>query len=146
MIWLRGWKSTDIMEKRFEIMLRWRDRLLSCRQCRMWEQRCTHTAPTVGDKFRAIFKRRSLRLMLIIAVLFLIAEFREPYRPGGFVKSQPHDSTIVQIKYKLTVSVVFVGLVWTLGYRWVALWAYFGVTIGKFIMGKRFFHHFFFFF
>lgn len=130
--WLRGWRATSIMAAKFQHMQRSRDRLLSCRICRAWELRCYHTPPSVGEKLHDILKKKWLKPMLCIAILFLIAELYS-------TKTEGPNKNFEQIKYEFGISILFLAFVWTLGLRMVALWAYFGITICQFIISKYFY-------
>ncbi|XP_055325703.1 facilitated trehalose transporter Tret1-like isoform X2 [Sitodiplosis mosellana] len=81
--WLRGWVDSKTVRNEFNDLQRCRISAQICYQCEKQNKICKHPPPTIRDKVRDLFRRRTLRPFILLASLFFFAAFCgiSPYRP-----------------------------------------------------------------
>lgn len=81
--WLRGWVSPNGVKDEFKSIQRYNEESLACNDCIKLATRCTHPLPTMLEKFRDLFRRRTMKPFTITIVLFAFAQFSgyPPMRP-----------------------------------------------------------------
>lgn len=130
--WLRGWVDSKAVQNEFNDLQRCRISAQICYQCEKQNKVCEHPPPTIRDKVRDLFRRRTLRPFVLIASLFFFAAFcgMSPYRPYivqilYFYKS-PIDpnQVVVWLGYTgLAANIVLVATIRSLGKRSIYLWS-----------------------
>lgn len=107
--WLRGWVSPNGVKEEFQALQRYNIQSLSCPQCLKLEITCTHPPPTIPEKLRDLFRRRTLKPFIISLVLFAFAQFSgyPPMRPflvlilkAYGVPINPNWATVSDINYQ----------------------------------------------
>lgn len=66
--WLRGWVAESEIAKELNELKNYREFANSCAQCQSLKARCTHPAPTMADKLKALFQASYAKPMIIITV------------------------------------------------------------------------------
>lgn len=81
--WLRGWVDAKVVQNEFNDLQRCRISAQICYQCEKQNKECGHPPPTIREKIRDLFRRRTLRPFILIACMFFLCAFcgLSPYRP-----------------------------------------------------------------
>lgn len=81
--WLRGWVDPSVVQTEFDELQRSKINAQTCYNCEKRHELCHHPLPSIGDKIRDLFRRRTLRPFILIASLYVISVFAgiTPFRP-----------------------------------------------------------------
>lgn len=82
--WLRGWVSdSSAVRAEFDELQRSKVNAQRCYNCEKQHEICHHPLPTIRDKIRDLFRRRTLRPFILVASLYVISVFAgiTPFRP-----------------------------------------------------------------
>lgn len=81
--WLRGWVTPAAVQAEFDELQRSKINAQTCYNCEKQHLICHHPLPTIVDKIRDLFRRRTLRPFILIASLYVISVFAgiTPFRP-----------------------------------------------------------------
>lgn len=81
--WLRGWVNANAVQSEFNDLQRCRITAQICYKCEKQNETCAHPPPTIRDKIRDLFRRRTLRPFILIGVLYFFSACCSisPYRP-----------------------------------------------------------------
>lgn len=81
--WLRGWVNRSAVQAEFAELQRSKTSAQTCYNCEKQHEVCHHPLPTIADKIRDLFRRRTLRPFILIASLYVISVFAgiTPFRP-----------------------------------------------------------------
>lgn len=143
--WLRGWVNSNAVEAEFNELQRSKINAQICYQCEKQNETCQHPLPTMGDKFRDLFRRRTLHPFILIGSLFFLSAFCgiSPYRPYMvqilYFYQSPIDANkvIVWLGYIGFISnVLLVCTIRPLGKRVVFLWSMAIIVLALFTLGN----------
>lgn len=80
---LRGWVDASTVQNEFNDLQRCKISAQICYTCEKQNEICHHPPPTIRDKIRDLFRRRTLRPFILLGSLFFLSAFCgiTPYRP-----------------------------------------------------------------
>lgn len=70
--WLRGWAPESIVQIEFEAMKRHKTFANSCSACEKAKIECIHPPPSMGEKFKYLFRQRTLKPFFILVICSVI--------------------------------------------------------------------------
>lgn len=106
--WLRGWTPPQAVAKEFQQLQRYSVNSGSCNPCVKQKLICTHPPPTFRQKLGEITRKRTLKPLLLILLIFLIAQF------SGLYAMRPFITLIIQaygVPIKPSLATVWIGFV-----------------------------------
>lgn len=142
--WLRGWVDAATVQNEFNDLQRSRITAQICYQCEKQNEICQHPPPTMQQKIRDLFRRRTLRPFVLISCLFFFAAFcgLSPYRPYLvqilFFYQSPIDpnEVIVHLGYTgLFSNILLIFTIRALGKRSIYLWTMAFIVLSLFGLG-----------
>lgn len=71
--WLRGWVSASAVQDEFEELKRFKSNAQKCYDCYKQNNTCPHPPPTINEKIRDLFRRRTLRPFILISSLYFLS-------------------------------------------------------------------------
>lgn len=143
--WLRGWVHSNAVQNEFNDLQRCRINAQICYKCEKQNETCQHPPPTIRDKIRDLFRRRTLRPFVLIGVLFFFAAFcgLSPYRPYIvqilYYYKSPIDPNVVVVwlgYIGLASNVLLIAAIRTLGKRSIYLWSMAFIILTLFGLGN----------
>lgn len=147
--WLRGWVEPEAVQEEFNDLQRCRIAAQQCYDCEKLNEKCEHPTPTIRDKIRDLFRRRTLRPFILIGSLFFFSAFCgiSPYRPFLVQILYSHNSpidpneVIVWMGYiGFAANVLLTIVIRSLGKRQIYLWSMGLVVLSLFGIGKNLFY------
>lgn len=82
--WLRGWVSPKAVDKEFQALQRYNVHSNSCNPCIKQKITCTHPPPTTLQKVKELSRKRTLKPLTLVLLIFLISQF------SGFLAMRPY--------------------------------------------------------
>lgn len=143
--WLRGWVNSSAVQKEFDELQGSRISAQLCYTCEKQNEICHHPPPTVSDKIRDLFRRRTLRPFILITCLFFCGAFCgiSPYRPYMvqvlyFYKSpiDPNEVIFWMGNIGLAANVMLITFIKMLGKRVIFLWTMAIIVLALFSLGE----------
>lgn len=139
LMWLRGWVSDPKhVETEFKEMQRYSEDSTRCQACQKNDVKCTHKAPSSGELFKELFRKRTLKPFMLVITMFVICQFSglsamRPYLVQIFrTFSVPIDAswaTVVIGILGFTANIACMCLIKPLGKRKIALISMLGTCI-----------------
>lgn len=124
--WLRGWVPPQAVAHEFNNIQRYSELSTKCNACQKADIKCTHPQESVGQRFRELFRKNTMKGFFIIISCFLFSTFGTGQTMRAFY---------IQIfeKYNMAIEpsrmVILVGIVSFIGTI--------SSTIGIKLFGKR---------
>lgn len=145
--WLRGWVDSNAVQNEFNDLQRSRISAQTCYTCEKQNATCQHPPPTISDKIRDLFRRRTLYPFILVGSLFFLSAFCgiSPYRPYMvqilYYYKSPIDANevIVWMGYIGFISnLLLMCSIRQFGKRLIFLWSMAIVVVTLFILGEIF--------
>lgn len=146
--WLRGWVNSDAVQKEFNELQLSRIDGQTCYKCQKQNEICQHPPPSIIDKIRDLFRKRTLCPFLLIGSLYFLSVFCgiTAFRPYIvqvlYFYQSPIDANqvVVWLGYiGFVANLILVCTIRKLGKRLVYLWSLTIVVLTLFTLGKQLF-------
>lgn len=130
--WLRGWVHSNAVQNEFNDLQRCKISAQICYECEKQNETCGHPPPTIRDKIRDLFRRRTLRPFVLIGVMYFLSAVCgiSPYRPYMvqvlYYYKSPIDPNVVVVwlgYIGFAANVLLVIIIRSLGKRSIFLWS-----------------------
>lgn len=128
----QGWVDFSAVKSEFDELQHSRINAQTCYKCEKQHEICQHPLPTITDKVRDLFRRRTLRPFILIACLYVVSVFAgiTPFRPFlvqilYYYQSSVDANTAVAYMgyFGFGANVLLVCIISSLGKRSVYLWS-----------------------
>lgn len=73
--WLRGWVPSQTISNEFKNIQRYNEKCNACPDCKKQKRSCYHLTPTFIAKFKNIFRKRTIKPIVLITILYILMEF-----------------------------------------------------------------------
>lgn len=139
--WLRGWTSSQTINKEFSELQNYSHASNSCLACSKQSLKCEHPRATFFDKIKELKRKRTLKPMILVFCLYFILEFCivtvwQPYiiqvlKAFG-TPINANVATVISASLGITACFVLISTVKKLGRRRLYLTSSFIVTMCTF--------------
>lgn len=82
--WLRGWVLSDAITHEFDDLKRHSDLFKSCTACIKQNLKCTHSSPSLSEKFAKLKRKQLIKPLFIVISMFTLIIFASLSSMGPF--------------------------------------------------------------